>query len=87
MQELKKRTAPRMIAALAADSHRSWRRTMLTRLRLPPTVHSDSRYRVGQRRFVPFNVYTKKKRLEKLDYIHHNPVKRGLVSSPDQWRW
>jgi putative transposase len=54
---------------------------------LPSTVHSDSRYRVWQRRFVPFNVYTEKKRLEKLDYMHHNPVKRRLVRSPDLWPW
>ena len=34
-----------------------------------------------------FNVFSEKKIAEKLDYIHWNPVKRGLVSSPDQWRW
>jgi putative transposase len=21
------------------------------------------------------------------DYLHHNPVRRGLCESPDQWRW
>jgi putative transposase len=21
------------------------------------------------------------------EYIHHNPVRRGLCASPDQWRW
>ena len=25
--------------------------------------------------------------MEKLRYMHRNPVKRGLVSSPEQWRW
>jgi putative transposase len=24
---------------------------------------------------------------EKIRYIHHNPVKRGLVSRPTDWRW
>ena len=24
---------------------------------------------------------------EKLDYMHANPVKRGLVSSPEEWPW
>ena len=24
---------------------------------------------------------------EKLSYIHRNPVKRGLCSAPEQWRW
>ncbi len=40
-----------------------------------------------QTRFYDFNVFTKKKVIEKLDYIHWNPVKRGLVASPEQWRW
>ncbi len=40
-----------------------------------------------QARFYDFNVWTKKKRIEKLRYIHRNPVTRGLVDSPEQWRW
>ena len=32
-----------------------------------------------QARYYDFNVYTKKKRVEKLRYMHRNPVKRGLV--------
>ena len=40
-----------------------------------------------QRRFYDFNVWTEKKRKEKLRYMHRNPVKRGLVVEPDQWRW
>jgi hypothetical protein len=24
---------------------------------------------------------------QKLDYIHHNPVKRGYVDLPEHWRW
>jgi putative transposase len=60
---------------------------MLARLRLPSTVHSDSYHRLWQRRYVPFNVFTEKKRLEKLNYMHHNPVKRRLVASPQQWPW
>jgi len=87
MQELKKGTAQRIIAALVENQSYPWCRRMLTRLRLPSTVHSDSRYRVWQRRFVPFNVYSEKKRLEKLDYMHNNPVKRRLVSSPEERPW
>jgi len=40
-----------------------------------------------QARFYDFNVWTTKKRAEKLRYMHRNPVKRGLVKSPEQWRW
>jgi putative transposase len=42
---------------------------------------------VWQRRFYDFNVFTERKRIEKLRYIRRNPVNRGLVLEPDQWRW
>jgi putative transposase len=38
---------------------------------------------VWQRRFHDFNVRTERKRIEKLRYIHRNPVTRGLVAEPD----
>jgi len=40
-----------------------------------------------QARFYDFNVWTEKKRIEKLRYIHRNPVARGLVDSPEKWKW
>jgi putative transposase len=40
-----------------------------------------------QKRFYDFNVWSRRKEVEKLRYMHRNPVKRGLVSSPDLWRW
>jgi putative transposase len=43
--------------------------------------------RFWQRRFYDFNVFTEKKRIEKLRYMHRNPVKRGLVEKPEDWRW
>jgi putative transposase len=33
------------------------------------------------------NVWSSRKRAEKLRYIHENPVKRGLVLEPGQWLW
>ncbi len=40
-----------------------------------------------QERYYDFNVFTKKKRIEKLRYIHRNPVERGLVERPEDWVW
>ncbi len=42
---------------------------------------------IGQARFYDFVVFTEKKRVEKLRYMHRNPVKRGLVLEPQQWAW
>jgi len=33
------------------------------------------------------NIWSEKKQLEKLDYMHNNPVTRRLVSSPSEWPW
>ncbi len=41
--------------------------------------------KLWQLRFYDFNIFTKKKLLEKLNYCHMNPVNRGLVDSPDGW--
>ena len=40
-----------------------------------------------QARSYDFNVWTTKKRVEKLRYMHRNPVKRGPVGAPEEWRW
>jgi putative transposase len=40
-----------------------------------------------QARYYDFNVYTRAKRVEKLQYIHANPVKRGWVEKPEEWLW
>ena len=40
-----------------------------------------------QPRFYDFNVWSKKKHIEKLHYMHMNPVKRGLVTAPQLWAW
>jgi putative transposase len=42
---------------------------------------------IWQKRFYDFNVCTSKKRIEKLRYMHRNPVKRELVTAPEEWRW
>ena len=39
-----------------------------------------------QARYYDFNVWSEQKRVEKLRYIHRNPVKRGLVGGPEDWR-
>ncbi len=42
---------------------------------------------VWQRRYYDFNVWSEAKRIEKLRYLHRNPVTRGLVARPEDWKW
>ncbi len=55
-------------------------------LKLSVAVQSQQRP-FWQRRYHDFNVFTEKKIIEKRQYIHRNPVKRGLVQRPDEWAW
>jgi len=43
--------------------------------------------RFWQVRYYDFPVWSEKKRVEKLRYIHRNPVERGLCDRPEDWRW
>jgi len=55
---------------------------------LKTSVSKQSRQRpFWQVRYFDFNVFTSAKRTEKLRYMHRNPVKRGLVESPENWCW
>jgi putative transposase len=42
---------------------------------------------VWQRRFYDFHVSSERKRIEKLRYMHRNPIRDGLAQAPEQWAW
>ncbi|MGH9706904.1 MAG: REP-associated tyrosine transposase, partial [Candidatus Acidiferrales bacterium] len=48
---------------------------------------SDAPKSFWQRRLYDFNVWSWKKKIEKLNYMHMNPVKRGLAADPKLWAW
>jgi putative transposase len=74
MQVLKQRFARRVLAKRKCDRAQAelWPR---------PEQH------VWQRRFYDFNIWSARKRIEKLVYMHRNPVRKELVEAPEQWRW
>ena len=45
------------------------------------------KYRLWQPGFYDFNIHSEEKLLEKLNYMHNNPVKAGLVLSPCDYEW
>ncbi len=81
MQVLKQRSA----RALLLKTKPKKKRADTRQLRL--FDDAISRMPFWQDRFYDFNVWTTKKRVEKLRYMHRNPVKRGLVGSPEEWGW
>ncbi len=55
-------------------------------LKLSVSVQSYQRP-FWQPRYYDFNVHNPEKRVEKLRYMHRNPVKRELVAKPEDWAW
>jgi putative transposase len=56
-------------------------------MRLPFAETGEPLRAFWQARFYDFNVYSKGKKREKLNYMHANPVIRGLVKHPRDWPW
>jgi putative transposase len=76
MQAVKQRYAQRVL-----------RRRRRTRSECQGSLWDPGPVHVWQARFYDFNVWTERKRVENLRYMHRNPVKRGLVNEPEQWPW
>ncbi|SPF37561.1 conserved hypothetical protein [Syntrophobacter sp. SbD1] len=45
----------------------------------------DLKERIWQARFYDFNVFSVDKAREKLEYMHNNPVRKGLVENAVEW--
>lgn len=43
--------------------------------------------RIWQPRYYDFNLYSEEKLLEKLNYMHQNPVRVGLVIRAEEYKW
>jgi putative transposase len=78
IQVLKQRVSRRL---------RHKRGTSTAQLKLTFEDDADSLSRFWQRRFYDFNVWSLKKKIEKLHYMHMNPLKRKLVGHPRDWPW
>jgi len=50
-------------------------------------LKTPSELQFWQRRYYDFNVHTATKTVEKLKYMHRNPVTRSLVDKPQDWPW
>jgi putative transposase len=50
-------------------------------------VHPSPWDTFGNAAFYDSVVFAEKKRVEKLRYMHRNPVQRGLVLKPEEWLW
>jgi putative transposase len=78
IQVLKQRVSRRL---------RAQKRRPTGQLNLVFATGDDSLPCFWQRRFYDFNVWSLKKKIEKLHYMHMNPLKRKLALHPKDWPW
>ncbi len=84
LQRFKSYAARRIIDFLKNGNHH----TILNQLMRAKLSHKhQSEHQVWQEGFHPKQITTPEMMLQKIEYIHHNPVKRGYVDAPEHWRY
>ncbi len=77
---------PEHVHLLVSEPKKALLSKAIQALKLSVTVQSVQRP-FWQARYYDFNVHNEEKRVEKLRYMHRNPVVRGLVEKPEDWPW
>ena len=77
---------PEHVHLLVSEPQQGTLATAIQALKLSVARRSAQRP-FSQARYYDFNVYSAVKVTEKLDYMHRNPVNRGLVERPEDWLW
>ena len=84
LADLKRHTARRLIEQLEREGC-AWLLHQLQHFRLRHKI--ESRHQVWQEGSHPQAMMSDAIMEQKLEYLHNNPVKRGLVASPEHWRY
>ncbi len=78
-----KRHTSREIIKLAESDKKYW---LLQQFKFyKQRYKTDSDYQVWQEGFHPKQISSQDMLLQKIEYIHHNPVRIGCVESPEDW--
>jgi len=83
MRDYKKFTARRIIRQAQVEGIDEW----LTAFRQAGQETERSTNKVWQDSYWDTNIYTEQFLRQKLDYIHHNPVRAGLVKAPEDYAY
>jgi REP element-mobilizing transposase RayT len=82
MRDFKRHTA-KEILAVAREENKLW---LLKQFEFLKGAHkTKSQHQVWQEGFHPQTITTEDMLRQKLDYIHYNPVRIGVVDHPEDW--
>ena len=84
LSSIKMFSAKKIIENLKVDN-KEWLINQLSYFRKKYKINSE--HQVWQEGFHPQIIYTEEVLNQKIEYIHNNPVRRGLVNSPEHWKF
>jgi putative transposase len=82
IRDFKSYTAKVLIAQLEQDQ-KIWVLNLLRYHKKPAKIKSD--YQIWQEGYHPQQIISEAILIQKIDYLHHNPVRAGLVARPEDW--
>jgi len=84
LRDLKRFTAQRLLEQIQSEG-REW---LLNQLAYYRAKHKTaSSHQVWQEGVHPEAICSDAMMLQKLEYLHNNPVNRGMVAAPEDWRY
>jgi len=84
LRDMRRFTSRALLEQIRAE-HREW---LLNQLAYYCAAHKTaSEHQVWQEGVHPQAIAGDEMMLQKIDYIHHNPLQRGLVVAPEHWRY
>ncbi len=84
MKSFKQYTAKELLILLKKENAK----TILEQLKFYKKVHRKAtNYQVWEEGYQPKLILNDKMMINKINYIHENPVKRGYVDEPKHWRY
>jgi len=84
MQKFKSYTAFELLKLLEKNNAS----TLLKQFAFHKKAHrKENSYQIWEEGFHPKLIQSEQMMFEKINYIHHNPVKRGFVDEPEHWRY
>ena len=77
---------PEHVHLLVNEPRRALLSKAIQAIKLSVSMRSQERP-FWQAHYDDFNISSHEKFVEKLRYIHRNPVRRGLSANPEDWKW
>jgi REP element-mobilizing transposase RayT len=84
MRDFKRHTSTRIAEEFEKDNERL---LLYIFRKAAKKAKKGSRYKIWKDEFHPEAIYSEKWFYQKMRYIHNNPIRKGLVTQPEAWKY